>query len=320
MRVLISGGSGFIGGVLSYKLYDQKIKYAVIDNLSTSDKKNLPRKSIFYKGNINNKKLLLKIFNEFKPTHIVHLAASRDARESELNKQKYYINNIKNSQIFLDFFIKNKVKNFIFASTAAVYHKSSSGKKKENKNVSPSNYYGKTKLIIEKYLLNCKKKFKLNIKIFRFFNVIGADDKLRSGSLPQKSQQLFNNLCKSMHYEKNFFIWGDNFKTYDGTCVRDYVDVRDLVKVVIFFIKTKKNYSNDIFNIGTNKGHSVLEIINLFKKIFKKYINYTVLKKRSGDPAHSTCSNSRLMKINKFKFSSLKKSINLHYSFYKKNC
>jgi len=320
MRILISGGAGFIGGVLSYKLYDEKIDYAVIDNLCTSFKKNLPRDTIFYKGNINNETLLQKILSEFKPTHIVHLAASLNVSESELNKRKYYINNIKNSKVFLNFFIRNGIKNYIFASTAAVYNKNSSSKKIEDKNLAPSNYYGKTKLIIEKYILNYKKKFNLNVKILRFFNVVGADHKLRSGSLSKKSNQLFNCLSMSIKNRKIFHIFGNNLKTKDGTCVRDYVDVIDLVKVIIFFIKSRTIYKYNIFNIGTNKGHSVLEVLNLFNKILNKNITYLFLKKRKGDPTHSVCSNSRLKNIYKFKFSSIKDSIDRHYSFYKKNC
>lgn len=319
MRVLISGGAGFIGGVLSYKLHDEKIDYAVIDNLCTSFKKNLPRDTIFYKGNINNKILLQRILREFKPTHLVHLAASLNVSESELNKKKYYINNIKNSKIFLNFFIRNGIKNYIFASTAAVYNKNSSSKKVEDMNLAPSNYYGKTKLIIEKYLLNYKKKFDLNLKILRFFNVVGADHKLRSGSLSKKSNQLFNCLSMSIETRKTFYIYGNNLKTKDGTCVRDYIDVIDLVKVIVFFIKSRMVHKYNIFNIGTNKGHSVLDVLNLFNKILNKNITYLFLNKRKGDPTHSVCSNSRLKEIYRFKFSSIKDSINRHYSFYKKN-
>lgn len=319
MKILISGGAGFVGSVLSYRLLDEKIDYAVIDNLCTSYKRNLPKKTLFYKGNINNQVLLKKILNEFKPTHIVHLAASLDVSESEFNKNKYFINNIKNSKTFLNFFIKNGVKNYIFASTAAVYNKNLSSKKIEDKNLKPSNYYGKTKLIIEKYLLSCKKKFEINVKILRFFNVIGADHKLRSGALSKKSKQLFNCICNSIETKKTFYIYGSNLKTKDGTCVRDYIDVIDLVKVIFFFIKNNKKNDYDIYNVGTNKGHSVLEILDLFQKILNRNINFVFLKKRRGDPTHSVCSNSKLKKIFKLSFSPIKDSIKRHYSFYKKN-
>ena len=320
MRILISGGAGYIGGVLSNYLNDKKIKYAVIDNLSTSNKKNLPKKTIFYKGCISNVKILKKIHEKFAPTHIVHLAASLDVRESEIYKKKYYKNNIINSKIFLKFFLEKNIKNFIFASTAAVYGKNLSQNKIEDKSISPSNYYGKTKLEIEKFLQKNKKKYNLNLKILRFFNVVGTDFKLRSGPFIKKSNQLFNSILISIYKKKKFFIYGHKLKqTSDGTCVRDYIDVIDLVKVMIYFIKSKKNFRYDIYNIGTNNGHSVLQIVKLFSKISKKKINYSFAKIRKGDPAHSVCSNKRLINTFNFKFSSIKNSIKRHHNFYIKN-
>ena len=317
MRILISGGAGYIGSVLSYALSDKKIKYAVIDNLSTSQKKNLPKDTIFYKGCISNVAILKRVFKEFAPSHIIHLAANLDARESEIYKEKYYINNIKNSKIFLNFFINKDIKNFIFASTAAVY-KNSSNNKMEDRDIQPSSYFGKTKLEIEKFLRDNKKKNNLNLKILRFFNVVGADRKLRSGS-SKKSNQLFNSLLKSIIKKDKFFIYGNKLKTNDGTCVRDFVDVIDLVKVIIYFIKSKKKFKFDIFNVGTNKGLSVLQIVKLFTIITKKKIDYIYAKSRKGDPAHSICSNKRLVKTYNFKFSSIQSSINRHYKFYIKN-
>lgn len=316
MRILISGGAGYIGGVLSNYLNDKKIKFAVIDNLSSSIKKNLPKKTIFYKGCISDLKILKKIDKKFAPTHIVHLAASIDVRESEINKKKYYKNNIVNSKIFLQFFLKRNVKNFIFASTAAVY-KNSSQNKFEDKNILPSSYYGKTKLEIEKFLQKNKKKYNFNFKILRFFNVVGADLKLRSGPYIKKSNQLFNSILIAIYRKNDFFIYGYKSKqTIDGTCVRDFVDVMDLVKVMMYFIKSKKKFKLDTFNIGTNKGYSVLQIVKLFSKISKKKINYFFAKKRKGDPVHSVCSNKRLINTFKFKFSSIENSIKRHHNFY----
>jgi len=318
MRILISGGAGYIGGVLSYALCDKKIKYAVIDNLSTSQKKNLPKNTVFYKGCVSNVAILKRIFKEFAPSHIIHLAANLDARESEILKKKYKENNIENSKIFLNFFINKDVKNFIFASTAAVYG-NKLNHKNEEKDISPTNYYGKTKLTIEKFLQKNKKKYNLNLKILRFFNVIGAERQLRSGSLPNKSNQLFNNLSKSIIKKDKFFIYGNKLKTNDGTCVRDFVDVVDLVKVIIFFIKSKKKFKFDIFNVGTNKGHSVLQIVKIFTAITKKRIDFHYVKRRMADPTHSICSNKRLINAYKFKFSSIEDSIKRHHNFYKKN-
>jgi len=156
------------------------------------------------------------------------------------------------------------------------------------------------------------------LKILRFFNVVGADRKLRSGS-SKKSNQLFNSLLKSIIKKDKFFIYGNKLKTNDGTCVRDFVDVIDLVKVIIYFIKSKKKFKFDIFNVGTNKGLSVLQIVKLFTIITKKKIDYIYAKSRKGDPAHSICSNKRLLNTHNFKFSSIQSSIKRHYKFYIKN-
>ena len=316
IRVLVSGGAGYIGTVLCNYLNDHKIDFSVIDNFSTSSPKYFNKKFILYKSNINNLLVLKRIYKEFRPTHIVHLAASIDVNESQINKKKYFKNNILNSKKFIDFFIKKNVKNFLFSSTAAVYNSSKDIKSEKDK-PKPANYYGYTKLLIENFLLKKKLTYNFDVKILRFFNVIGADIRLRSGNTLKKSKHLFNSLSKSIFLKKVFKINGNNYNTKDGTCVRDFINVNDLVKVIIFFIK-KKN-QNTIFNIGTNRGYSVLEILNLFERVLKVKINYRYSKKRTGDAPRLVCKNLLLRKIYKIKFLSLKKSVRNHYLFYKKN-
>jgi UDP-glucose 4-epimerase len=316
IRVLVSGGAGYIGTVLCNYLNDYKINFAIIDNFSTSSPKYLNKKFILYKGNINNLLVLKKIYKEFRPTHIVHLAASIDVNESEINKKKYYKNNVLNSKKFIDFFIKNNVKNFLFSSTAAVYN-SNKDVKSEKYKQRPANYYGFTKLLIENFLLKKKLSNKLEVKILRFFNIVGSDKRLRSGNISKKSKHLFNSLSKSFFLKKVFKINGNNYNTKDGTCVRDFIDVNDLVKVIIFFIKAKNK--NTIFNIGTNRGFSVLEILKFFKKVLKIDINYRYYKKRTGDAPRLVCKNLLLRKIYKARFLGIKTSIRNHYLFYKKN-
>jgi UDP-glucose 4-epimerase len=316
IKVLISGGTGYIGSVLSHHLYDHKIDFAAIDNLSNSSLKFYGKEFIFYKGNINNFSILEKIYQKFRPTHIVHLAASIDVKESEIRRKKYYYNNVINSKRFINFFIKKKVKNYIFSSTAAVYNLNSNKKREIYKQI-PANYYGNTKLLIEKFLLKKKSKNRLNIKILRFFNVVGADKKLRTGNISKRSKHLFNSLSKSTFFNKTFNINGKNYKTKDGTCIRDFVDVNDLVKIIIFFIKNKNNHT--IFNIGTNKGYSVLQTLKFFEKTLKVKIFYRYIKNRIGDAPNLVCNNFLLKRIYNFNFINFRSSIKSHYNFYKKN-
>jgi UDP-glucose 4-epimerase len=316
IRVLISGGAGYIGTILSHYLHEYKIDFAVIDNLSNSSLKFFGKKFSFYKGNITNLIILEKIYQKFRPTHIIHLAASIDVNESEIKKKKYYNNNVLSSKKFINFFIKKNVKNFIFASTAAVYNSNSNKKLEKNKEI-PSNYYGYTKLLIEKFLLKKKRANKLNIKILRFFNVVGADKKFKSGNISKSSNHLFNNLSKSIFYKKIFKINGKNYNTIDGTCIRDFVDVNDLVKIIIFFLNIKN--SQTIFNIGTNKGYTVLEVVKCFEKILKIKIKYKYSKNRFGDAPNLVCDNNLLRRVYNSKFVDFNKSIKNHYFFYKKN-
>ena len=234
----------------------------------------------------------------------------------KLIKKKYYVNNVLNSKKFINFFVRKKVKNFIFASTAAIYD-TNQDKKSEKKKPIPANYYGYTKLLVENFLLKKKLSNKLDIKILRFFNIVGADNIFRSGNVSKKSKHLFNSLSKSIFLKKIFKVNGNNYNTKDGTCIRDFIDVNDLVKVIIFFIK--KNNVNTILNLGTNHGYSVLEILKFFEKVLGIKIKYKYIKNRLGDAPSLVCNNNLLRKIYKAKFFSLKKSIRNHYFFYKKN-
>lgn len=316
IKVLISGGLGYIGSVLSHYLNEKKIDFAIIDDLSNSSTKFLKKNFIFYKGNINNISILKKIYNQFKPTHIVHLAASIDVNESEIKKKKYYNNNVLNSKKFINFFIKKKVKNFIFSSTAAVYN-CNSNKKKENLREIPANYYGQTKLIVENFLLKKKLKHNLCIKILRFFNVVGADKFFRAGNISKNSKHLFNNISKSIFQKNTFEVNGKKYKTSDGTCIRDFIDINDLVKIIIFFLKKKNKHT--IFNIGTNVGYSVLKVLNSFERVLNCKIFYKFVKPRTGDAPNLVCDNRLLRSIYSSKFINFNKSVKSHYIFYKKN-
>tara|TARA_B100000989_G_scaffold203268_1_gene153850 strand:- start:4012 stop:4974 length:963 start_codon:yes stop_codon:yes gene_type:complete len=316
MKILVSGGSGYIGSVLCHILSKNKVSFAILDNLSNSNKKYLPKKTIFYFGSIQNKRILNKIYRDFNPTHIIHLAASIDVNESERKKDKYFKNNVTNSKIFLDFFISKGVKNIFFSSTAAVYSYSNNLITEKCKTI-PVNYYGKTKLLIENFLLQKKKKNNFNLKIFRFFNVIGTQKNLKAGNTSKKSKHLFNSICYSIINSKEFIINGSNYSTLDGTCVRDFIDVQDLTKIIFFFLKNNKIIKEDVFNLGINKGYSVLNTIKKFETTLKVKINYKVGSKRKGDIPKLICSNKRLKKYYNSKFTNLRTTIRNHFKFYK---
>jgi UDP-glucose 4-epimerase len=318
-RLLISGGAGYIGSVLSHHLKKNSIPFIILDYKKKVDPNFFPKKSILYRGDISNQILLEKIYTEFKPTHIVHLAAKISVMESEQNKAEYKLNNIIKSKIFISFFIRKKIKNFLFSSSAAVYS-NNINVKKETVKEKPANYYGKTKLDLENYLLQQKKKYNLNIVILRFFNVVGAHDKLRSGNSSCSSKNLFSSICRSILKKKIFNINSNNknnLLTKDGTAIRDFINVNDIAKIIITIVK-KKFIKYDVLNIGSGIGYTVLEIIRLFEKNLKKKLNIKFLKNNKAGASNVVSNSEMIKKIYTNKLTSINASIISHYKFYNK--
>ena len=314
IKILITGGAGYVGSVLSHHLTDAKLDFIIIDRKPNYKKKFLPKKIKFYSGDFANEALLKKIYLKFKPTHIVHLAALTNVAESEKNKYKYNKNNIQKSKKFFNFFLKRNIGNIIFASTAAVYS-DKINKKRENSKEKPANYYGYTKQKIENFLKEKINK-SINITVFRFFNIIGSDFKTRSGNFSLESKSLFNNICRSIIQNKPFYLPMDTIRTNDGSAERDFIDVNDVIRIMIYAIKNKTNKKNyEIINVGTGKPLSVLNAIKAFKSkiILKKTSQYSY-------GAKSVISDNRKLKnyIKNFKFTSLEKSAKSHYTFIKK--
>ena len=206
MNILITGGAGYIGSTVAWLFVDRGHKVTVIDNLSTGNRFNIPKKSKFLKIDISDTKSLDKYINT-KFDVVLHFAAFIDNEESKFKKKLYLNNNYHKSKIFLDFCLNKGIKNFIFSSTAAVYGSSNKPVNEKSK-TNPLAPYGKSKLKFEKYLRNNKKK--INFVILRYFNVAGVEKKMRCGFKIAKNKGLFNNLCKSFIDNKIFNIFGNN--------------------------------------------------------------------------------------------------------------
>ena len=196
MNVLITGGAGYIGSQISYLLTDNKIKNIIIDNLSTGYKKLINKKSKFYKADISNKKIINKILSQNKIDAVIHLAGSILVNESMEKPELYYQNNVCKFIDFLDECKKYKIKYFIFSSTCAVYDEEYK-LVNENTPLNPKSIYGKTKLYCENILKSYSKKYNFRYSILRYFNVIGADSKSRTGQI-NNSGHLLMNLTNSL--------------------------------------------------------------------------------------------------------------------------
>jgi len=291
--ILVTGGAGYIGSKVSYDLIDKGYKVVVIDDLSTGYKKLIPKKCIFIKVDISKLANLEKVFKRYKFNAVLHFAAKKKVDESQKYPLKYFNTNVVGTKNLLDLVIKYKVKNLIFSSTCAVYGNTSNTKVSEKDLLIPESYYGYTKLISENTIIEYQKKYKFNFAILRYFNVVGADNKLRTGEINKGS--LFKNLSESLKKNKIFQIYGNDYNTKDGTCIRDYIDINDLSNIHLLSYKFIQRKKSIIFNCGYSKPVSVMEVLTQFRKIYQKKIKFKFRGKRLGD-IKEIYSNNRLQK------------------------
>ncbi len=307
-NILITGGAGYIGSHISEIFEKEKKNIVIVDDLSTGYKKLINKTAIFYKININDRNKLKSLIIKHQIDSVIHLAASLVIGEGEKKPLFFKKNNILGTKNLLLACRSTTVKNFIFSSTAAVYRDGKS-KVTERSQLIPKSVYGKTKLAAEKIIIKICKKDKINYGILRYFNIVGASPSEKVG-LINKSDHLFKNLSSQTLKKRPIFkIYGSNYKTIDGTCVRDYIHVSDIAEIHSKVLqKIDKTKISKILNCGYGQGFSVKQVINEFKKYTKKKIRIRILPKRKGDVVKVIASNRNLMKFIKWKpkFNSLK--------------
>ena len=280
-NVLITGGAGYVGSHIAELFTKKKIRVFVIDDLSTGYRELINKKNPFYLCNINDYKRVRNIIVKNKIDSIIHCAAKLSVEESEKKPEIYYNNNVTGTLKLIEACKNTLVKNFIFSSTCAVY-----GSKyrivNEKSLILPESNYGKTKYKAELLIKNKLKN--INYCILRYFNVVGAS---KTGNLGQinSNGQLFKNLSiQCLKKNPKINIFGNNYSTYDGTCIRDYIHVSDLADIHLkALIKINQCNKSTILNCGYGKGYSVLEIVRSFEKISKRRIKINYSPRRKGD-------------------------------------
>ena len=283
LNILITGGAGYIGSHIAEKLVNSKNKVIILDNLVTGFKRLINKKAKFFKVDLKNKKFLKKIIYENKIDTIIHLAAYLNVREAENNKKKYYQNNIIGTKILIDACKNSNVNNIIFSSSCSIYGKVK-GAVSEKKKPNPMGYYAYTKYEGENLIKKYSKKFGYKYSILRYFNVAGASSSNKIGEIEKSHDHLFKNISiQALKKQPVVRIYGNNYKTKDGTCIRDFIHVSDLadihVKCINYLYKKKKSIT---LNCGYGVGYSVHDIVNIFKKI-KKNCRVVYEKRRVGD-------------------------------------
>ena len=286
MNLLITGGAGYIGSHIVEQLAKEKSnKICVLDNLSTGHKKLINKKTNFIKGDIKSLNLLKKIIKKHSIQTIIHLAAHLNVSEAEKKKIKYYKNNVTGTKNLLLACKNSKVRNIIFSSSCSVYG-SVKGRVNEQKKTNPEGYYALTKFKGEELIKQYSKKFNYNYGIFRYFNVAGASPSNKIGEIETSYGHLIKNIAmQSLKKKPVINIFGNNYPTNDGTCIRDYIHVSDLADIHIKGIEyLKKNNKSFILNCGYGKGYSVLQIVKIFQKI-RKNLKIIFSDRRPGDAA-----------------------------------
>lgn len=294
MKILVTGGTGYIGSHTCVELLNNGYEIVVIDNFSNSKKdvvekiKEITKKDfIFYEGDVCDPDLLDKVFTENKIDAVIHFAGYKAVGESVAKPLKYYHNNLESTISLLEAMTKYDCKKIAFSSSATVYGKPEKLPIKEDFPLSTTNPYGTTKLMIEDILRDVYKSDNTwSIAILRYFNPIGAHE---SGLIGENPNDIPNNLMpyivKVATKELEVLsVFGNDYDTHDGTGVRDYIHVVDLSKGHIKAIeKVMKDQGLDSYNLGTGIGYSVLDLVNTFEKVNKVKVNYKIVGRRPGD-------------------------------------
>ena len=306
MKILITGGAGYIGSHLVKQLLqttDNEI--VVLDNLVTGFENTITilqkiRNFKFINEDLSNWQKIDEILYYEKFDVIIHFAASLIVPESVQNPAEYYLNNTANTTNLVNLAAKNGVKKFIFSSTAAVYGEPNLNEAingiSEEFDTNPINPYGQSKLFSEKIIKDISKISNMKYVIFRYFNVAGADKDGLIGQSTKNATHLIKVAAETALGKRDkIYIFGDDYDTFDGTCIRDYIDVDDLAKAHIDAISYLDKNESDTFNIGYGKGYSVKEVIKTMKKVSGVDFEVQIAPRREGDPAFLISDNSKIL-------------------------
>ncbi len=298
MKVLVIGGAGYIGSHAVYELIRDNNEVVVMDNLSTGKKEMVHKDAKFYLGDITKKEDLEHVFELEKGIDVVmHFAAKLIVPESVKEPLEYYYNNVEGVRLMLEAMIKYNVKNVVFSSTAAVYGEPIKPVCEEDDITLPINPYGASKLATENMIKWVCNAYDMNYCIFRYFNVAGADSSLEIGLDKDNLTHLVPIVTQTiLGLRDKMKVFGDDYDTEDGTCIRDYIHVTDLALAHILGAKyIKDNNKSLLVNLGSNNGYSVKEVIDIASKYGK--VNYDIEGRREGDPAKLIASNYKAKEI-----------------------
>ncbi|OIK13142.1 UDP-glucose 4-epimerase GalE [Bacillus sp. MUM 116] len=294
--ILVVGGAGYIGSHLVKELVETE-EVIVLDNLSTGHREAVDQRAVFVKGDLGDKEDLEMIFSSYPIKAVMHFAAYSLVGESVVEPAKYYQNNVAATLTLLQTMMKYKVKNFIFSSTAATYGIPDVEIIDETTVTSPINPYGRSKLMIEQILADFRNAYGLNYVVLRYFNAAGAHGSGEIGESHNPETHLIPIVLQQLlGTREKVAVFGSDYDTHDGTCIRDYIHVTDLanahIRALEALLTGKK--SAEVYNLGNGLGYSVKEVIETCEKVTGLKANVEMADRRAGDPARLVASSEKI--------------------------
>lgn len=299
MKLLVLGGAGYIGSHTATELLDNGHEVVIADNLVTGYREAVPEKATFYQGDLRDKDFLVDLLTKEKVDAVIHFAAFSLVGESVTNPLKYYENNLYGTKVLLDAMIETGVDKIVFSSTAATYGEPENIPILESDRTCPTNPYGETKLAMEKMISWAAKAHGLHFVSLRYFNACGAHKSGKIGEAHNPESHLIPLVLQVPNGKREFVsIYGNDYDTPDGTCIRDYIHVTDLAKAHILAVEyLMHGGESDIFNLGNGVGYSVKEVIETARKVTGHPIPAKEEARRAGDPARLVASGEKAKKI-----------------------
>lgn len=295
--ILVIGGAGYIGSHTVKELLDQGHDVVVLDNLLTGHQESVDKRAKFEKGDLGNPSDLERVFTNYKIDAVMHFAANSLVGESVQDPMKYYQNNVSATLTLLQKMKDHNINHFIFSSTAATYGIPNVDIITEDTPTNPINPYGRSKLMVEQMLHDFHQAYDLNYVILRYFNAAGAHIDGQIGEDHQPETHLIPIILQHLlGLRENISVFGSDYDTHDGTCIRDYIHVTDLAKAHILALEAllKGEKTNEIYNLGNGKGFSVNEVIRTCEKVTGKKANIVYTDRRPGDPAQLVASSNKI--------------------------
>ncbi len=298
MAILVTGGAGYIGSHTVAELLDRGEEVVVIDNLLTGHREAVLG-GTFYEGDLRDKALLERIFTENNITAVIHFAASSLVGESMQNPAKYYDNNVYGAMCLLEEMQKAGVKNIVFSSTAATYGEPDKVPIEETDRTEPANVYGETKLVMERMMSWFDKAHGIRYVALRYFNAAGAHASGKIGEDHRPESHLVPLVLQTaLEQRSHISVFGDDYPTEDGTCVRDYIHVSDLADAHLKAVEyLAGGGESSAFNLGNGQGFSVKQVIETAKKVTGRDIPAVIEPRRSGDPAVLVASSAKARSV-----------------------